>query len=180
MKLYVRRIWNVQDIIFIYNGIIKGIEEKVFTEHNYMDLMRDVVNKDITFYIFYTDSKVVEIQGRSVGFGAINNDREVYHVFVVPSMRGKGVGIRISLWLKKTIMKKKERIPISFVKKTNKWKEVVEKQGMRETKHYRYTVFRMRLEDLKQYVECLEKYKIDEIQFVPKVKPKATLGMWER
>jgi len=168
-KIFARRIWSLRDVNFIANGIAYGIHDNVFSDLTLMETLRMISGKDITFYIFLTpykaDGKDVSVP---IGFGAIRNDREVYKVFVVPQARRRGFGTRISLWLKKVILKH-GYIPICFIKITNvKWSETMSKQGMTKVDIGYGGTDRYMLTDFEKYVNAVKKHKIMEIQYIKK------------
>jgi len=162
--LFCRRIWSIDDIHFIIDGMNEGIEIKVFSKLGLMDKLRLLCSKDTTFYIF---GYVVREHFVRVGFGAIRNEREVHKVFVSDEFRGEKIGIRISLWIKQQILERHNRVPMCYIKKLNNWGEAMRKQGM-EKKNYTFEVDEYVLRDWKQFAKALEKYKIDKIEYLKK------------
>ena len=165
MKLFVRRIWSIKDVMFIYNGIRYGIKEKVFTEKDLWGKLKLIIDSNIRFYIFGvetgTDGLVVE-----VGFGAIKDKKQVYKIFVYPQFRGNGYGIRISSWIMKHILKG-GYIPVCWVKDSNCWWMSMKEQGMECVENSKWTtVSKYMLLNLKQYLKMIDKYEIDKIVLV--------------
>ena len=162
MELFCKRIWDINDVVYVVSGIRESIEAKVYSDLTLMETLRLISSKDTRFYIFFMDNQ-------AVGFGAIKNNNEVHKVFVNKDFRGRGFGIRISLWLKRVILKN-GYLPVCWIKRGNDWSKVMARQGMIETdSSYTWNVQKYILRDFEAYVKAIMEYGINNIVYVKKL-----------
>mgnify|MGYP001613078996 CR=1 FL=1 len=170
--MLVRRIQNFKDIENIYNGIMYGIKHECFSEQKLTDLIQQITSENHTFFIFYETGKYGHGEYEiPFGFGCVAGDH-IQKVFVYPTVRRKGYGTRISLWLANWILRNHGQVPQMVIKDKNSYwqKEQIKHGYLEKVKYWEPNCKKYVLVDFIKFGEALKKYKINEIKMVKEKK----------
>ena len=169
MTLIYRRIKDITDIIDIYNGITDGIKNEQFSERKLMEIISLIASENHTFYMFLDRNKEIRHSFDVVlGFGCLTDNGQIQKIYVFPSTRRRGIGIRISLKLAWIVTQYKEHLPTIVIKNSIRyWQRKHEDIGYKEVEHSYFTEEKKYvLRDFDKFVKACKKYKIDKIKKV--------------